>query len=330
MKRTFPLLLKVLLVFLAAFILLECTLRFFWQMSGLKGELYRKSADSILRYELKPGSRLNIPLYYEGVEINSDGFRGPEYTLKKAKGVYRIVMLGDSVTMARLNKWEDTLAQRIQNGLSGLCPARKFEVLNMGVEGYNSIQELEMLKAKALKYEPDMVIVQYCLNDPDYPEYYFNKNFLNRHSLAVRYILYKMKKNRIKSERRKLGIKSDEDTYRYFYTTRCWDDARDAVLEIAKITDERGIKMVVLVVTELSIPVKDFKRGYPFRYIHEKIHRELKGKNILLIDPLKEYTRLNPDISTLRIWTYPNLTANNIAAGYTLKKLKEAGALPCN
>lgn len=329
MKKIPSLILKALFALLLTFILLEVALRFFWQMSGLKGELYRKSADSILRYELKPSAKLNIPLYYEGVEINSDGFRGPEYSPKKAEGVYRVVMLGDSVTMARLNKWEDTLAQRLKEGLQGLCPQKKFEVLNMGVEGYNSIQELQMLKAKALKYDPDMVILQYCLNDPDYPEYYFNKNFLNRHSLAVRYILYRIKKHHIKSERQKLGIKSDEETYRYFYASRCWDDAKEAVLEMSRITEERGIKMAVLVVTELSMPVKDFREGYPFRYIHEKIGRELKGKNILLVDPLDEYARIGPDINTLRIWTYPNLTANNIVAEYTLKKLKEAGILPC-
>ena len=330
MKKILSLVFKVFLVFLSAFILLEVSLRFFWQMSGLRGEIYQKSADTILRYELKPRTKLNIPLYYEGVEINSGGFRGPEYPLKKAKGVYRIVMLGDSVTLARLNKWDDTLTQRLEKGLSELCPARKFEVLNMGVEGYNSIQELEALKTKALKYDPDLVIVHYCLNDPDYPEYYFNKNFLNRHSLAVRYILYRTKKHRIKADRRARGIKNDEDAYRYFYSSQCWEDAKKAVLDMQQLTEERGIKMVVLVVTELSMPVKDFREGYPFRYIHEKIDSELKSKEMLVIDPLEEFSRLNPDVNSLRVWTYPNLKANNIVAEYTIKKLKEAGISFCN
>ena len=322
--------LKASLALLSVFILLEFGLRFFWQMSGLKGEIYQKSTNSVLRYELKAGARLNIPLYYEGVEINSDGFRGPEYSLKKDKGVYRIVMLGDSVTLARLNKWEDTLTQRLERGLSRLCPGKKFEVLNMGVEGYNSIQELEVLKTKALKYDPDLVIVHYCLNDPDYPEYYFKKNFLNRHSLAVRYILYRLKKHHIKADRSARGIKSDEDAYRYFYGTRCWEDAKEAVLEMRRVAEVRGVKMAVLVVTELSLPVKDFRQGYPFHYIHEKIGRELKGQGVLVIDPLEEFNRLNPEINSLRVWTYPNAKANDIVAEYMIKKLTEARIVLCN
>jgi lysophospholipase L1-like esterase len=38
-------------------------------------------------------------------------------------------------------------------------------VLNFGVSGYNTQQEVEMLKAKGLRYDPDLVILAYCLND---------------------------------------------------------------------------------------------------------------------------------------------------------------------
>ena len=140
------------------------------------------------------------------------------------------------MTLSRLTRQEDSLCQRLESCLAALCPARKFEVLNMGVEGYNSIQELEVLKVKTIKYNPDLVIVYYCLNDPDYPEYYFKKNFINRHSLVTRYILYRMKKHWIKKDRLSRGIKSDEDAYRYFYSTQCWQDALGAILEMADLT----------------------------------------------------------------------------------------------
>ncbi len=324
MRKILRLVLSVVLVAALSLALAELFLRLFWQMSGLKGELYQKSANSILRYELKPGpgARLNSPGHYEDVVINSDGFRGPEYPLRKDHNTYRIIMLGDSVTLSRLTKWEDSLAQRLEKMLSASCPGKRFEVLNMGVEGYNSIQELELLKQKALKYNPDLVILHYCLNDPDYPEYYFKKNFLNRHSLLVRYILYRAKKHWIKEDRKKLGIKSDVDAYRYFYSTRCWGDAKEAVLEIADITQKRGIKMMLLVVTEFSLPVKDFRQGYPFWYIHRML-AEVKHDNIIFIDPLLEFSRLNADINGLRIWTYPNLKANNIICGYIMEQLKE-------
>jgi hypothetical protein len=75
---------------------------------------------------------------------------------------------------------EDSMPKKLQHELNRRCKDNSFEVFNMGVQGYNSIQELEFLKYKGLKYKPDLVILYYCFNDPDYPEYYFRKNFLNR------------------------------------------------------------------------------------------------------------------------------------------------------
>jgi hypothetical protein len=321
-KKILLLVSTAILILALSLLFMELCLRLFWGMSGLKGELYQKSANTVLRYELKPNTRINIPGHYENVMINSDGFRGPEYTLLKSKDTYRIVMIGDSVTLSRLTKWQESLTQRLEALLSASCPRKKIEVLNMGVEGYNSIQELELLKSKALKYKPDLVILHYCLNDPDYPEYYFKKNFINRHSLLARYILYRTKKHWIKEDRRRRGIKNNMDVYHYFYTTQCWQDAKDAVLEMANITHKQGIKMVLLIVPEFSLSVKDFREGYPFWYIHNMLG-EIKHENVIIIDPLKEFSRINANVFELRVWTYPNLKANNIIAGYIIEKLKE-------
>jgi len=39
------------------------------------------------------------------------------------------------------------------------------EVFNMGVTGYQTVQEVETLRTKGLKYQPDIVILTVCLND---------------------------------------------------------------------------------------------------------------------------------------------------------------------
>ena len=41
----------------------------------------------------------------------------------------------------------------------------KYEVFNMGVGGYHTLQEAETLRVKGRKYNPDIVIVGFCLND---------------------------------------------------------------------------------------------------------------------------------------------------------------------
>lgn len=311
----------VLFIFLIIF---ELGLRAFWGMSTLKGEIYQTSPNRILRYELRP----NLKTRYENYEVitNSDGFRGREYSLK-GKNTYRIVFIGDSAAFGKYDAGI-TLPVRLERALENSFPDKKFEVLNMGTEGYNSIQELEMLRVKGLKYSPELVIIYYCFNDPDYPEYYFKKNFINRHFLLARYVLYKAKKYRIKKDRIQRGVKSIEENFRYLYTTECWQQAKKAILEMGDLTASRGIKMVLLIVPEMSEPVKDFKEGYPFWYINEMLEA-VRHDNIIVIDPIREFSRRGFIKDELSYWAYPNLKANDIIAEYTIKKLQDNDIVFC-
>lgn len=311
---------------LALLLLVEMGLRAFWKMSPLQGEIYRTSANKVLRYELKP----NADTLYEQmpVRINSDGFRDKEYSLKKSARTFRIVVLGDSVAFGRFNQPEDNISRRLEAQLAALCPSRKFEVLNMGVEGYNTVQEAEMLKVKALKYGPDLFILYYSLNDADYPEYYFEKNFLNRHFILARYLLYQKKKIMIRKDRKLKGVRTDEEGINYLYDTECWDYTRQTLLEMGDMTAERGIRMVLLIFPEMSEQVKDFGGGFPFWHIIEKLEA-LGHPNILVIAPVREFARRGLNKDELRNWTYPNLKATDIIAEYAIGKMRDNGVDFC-
>lgn len=317
----------VLIIFL---LFLEFALRLFWQMSALKvkEDIYRSSSNRILRYELKPA----IKTQYGGneISINSDGFRGPEYKTFKDKDTYRIVVIGDSSAFGKLLSFEAALPYRLQAALSRLCPRKKIEVLNMGIEGYNSAQELELLRVKGLKYSPDLVIVYYNFNDPDYPEYYFKKNFINRHLLLAKYIQYRAKKYMVKKDRIRRGIRSISEDFQYLYSTQCWQEAKEAVLEMGDLTASSGIRMVLLVVPEMSEPVKDFREGYPFWYINKLIEKDIRHQNIIVIQPVEEFSKRNLNKDEFVAWSYPNSQANDIIAEYTIQKLNENRIDYCN
>ncbi|MBM3251544.1 MAG: SGNH/GDSL hydrolase family protein [Candidatus Omnitrophica bacterium] len=327
MKNLCKLIFANLLVLFVFLLLFEMSLRLFWNMSAKKGELYQKSKNRILRYELKPNAKLDLKSHV--IAINSDGFRDKEYPLEKDKDIYRIVFIGDSATFAKGFKSEDSQPKLLEAKLSEACPGKKFEVLNMGVEGYNSIQELEMLKTKGLKYNPDLVIIHYCFNDPDYPEYYFEKNFINRHSVLAKYILYKIRKYQVKQERKNRGIDTEIDAMSYFYTTDCWDHAKAALLDMADLTKTRGIKMILLIVPEMSGEVKNFREGYPYWSINEMLEN-IKHENMVIIDPIREFSRLNLEKDDLTTWYYPNVKAKTIIADYTLEKLKQSNIKFCD
>jgi len=82
-----------------------------------------------------------------------------------------IAVIGDSHTYSLdLPHWMYSFPARLEYHLNAVNE-RSFVVLNFGVPGYNTVQELEVLRAKALPFEPDLVILQYCVNDEHVPNY---------------------------------------------------------------------------------------------------------------------------------------------------------------
>jgi len=101
---------------------------------------------------------------YQGVEVatNEIGLRdrpvGP-----KSTGTHRILLLGDSVTLGWGVPVEHTYGRRIEVALAGSGP--RFETVNTGVNGYNTVQQFEFLKIAAPSIEPDIVTLLFVEND---------------------------------------------------------------------------------------------------------------------------------------------------------------------
>lgn len=112
---------------------------------------------------------------HSDVRVNSTGFRGPEITTEKAEGVFRIAVLGDSFVEALQVEENATLPFQIQqllNSANGI-PTRNYEVINCGVSGYGTAQELLMLRHHVLHLKPDAVLLAV------YPENDIRNNLRN-------------------------------------------------------------------------------------------------------------------------------------------------------
>ncbi|HTM62719.1 MAG TPA: SGNH/GDSL hydrolase family protein [Burkholderiales bacterium] len=120
--------------------------------------------DAQLGWTLRPG----VSGWYtkEGrgfVEVNADGRRDAAVPLAKPADVYRIAVLGDS--------YSEAMQVPMQQAFWALLPARleacgyargkKIETLNFGVSGYGTAQELVALETRALRYKPDLVLLQF-------------------------------------------------------------------------------------------------------------------------------------------------------------------------
>jgi len=100
--------------------------------------------------------------------INRDGLRDRERTLEPADGTLRIAMLGDSYVQGVNTPLEQTLPAQLEARLSqclaGSPPVA--EVINFGVSGYGTAQQLLTFRHHAAKYRPQVVMLAvYTGND---------------------------------------------------------------------------------------------------------------------------------------------------------------------
>jgi hypothetical protein len=126
------------------------------------------------------------------IHITPAGVRDREHTLDKPDGVYRIAVMGDEYSEAMSVGLRDTwwwqLPARLQR--CGFQPDKLVEVLNFGVAGYGTAQEYVLLETRAMRYQPDLVLLQFAPSDvmDNSPALAAEKNrpffVLDRHGVA--------------------------------------------------------------------------------------------------------------------------------------------------
>ena len=162
MKKTFSK--KQLFLFSAipvlfSLFILEFGVRAFWEFEPNRVLCYHP----VMGRSYCPGTKgflkeNNIKMY---VEVNDDGILGKAYPVNRVPGKFRIALLGDSFTSAEAvtpkkkfsGVWEKELSEKGNLGV---------EVINFGVGGTGTWQQLQMFHIKALKYKPDLTIVAFC------------------------------------------------------------------------------------------------------------------------------------------------------------------------
>src|SRR5919109_1487955 len=120
--------------------------------------------DAQLGWTLRPGVSGVYTREGRGfVQVNTEGRRDVEHSVAKPPGVYRIALLGDSYAEAMQVEREHTFWARLPDELRacGFQPGKRIEVLNFGVSGYGTAQEYLLLGSVAMRYHPDMVLLQF-------------------------------------------------------------------------------------------------------------------------------------------------------------------------
>ena len=254
--------------------------------------------------------------------INSLGLRGKEVAPQKPAGIYRILGIGDSFAFGEGVKDEDTFLHRLQLQLNTRTAGKNFEVLNAGVQGYNTRDEVLYLEHRWLKLEPDLVLITFYVNDA-----YKDTTILNNGSelgiyqkqppgLAQYSYLWDLAQHRYQTHR---VTKTVEAFYRRQYFSDFENFVKDpgpfnvdwpvcdaALGRVAQLARERGFRVGLVMFPELY----ELDGDYPFSAIHKLVREACARRNIPFLDLFDTFRGRKPE----SLWVHPsNHHPNEIA-----------------
>lgn len=130
-------------------------------------------------------AEIGVRIYYGTLpkapeyRMNRRGYRDVEHALAKPAGTTRIAFVGDSYTFGAMVEFDRIFSTRTGELLRRLYPRRSIEVLNFGVRGANIVKDLNRFKASGLRFDPDVVVFGFVLNDFTNPDatHDFNRSF---------------------------------------------------------------------------------------------------------------------------------------------------------
>jgi hypothetical protein len=250
------------------------------------------------------------------VSINSHGLRDREYSETKAPGVTRVLMLGDSTTLGWGVREEDTTAKILERELNELDPHHPYEALNAGVGNYGSVQEYNHYITYDRAYHPDVVVLEYSVNDPEpVPKEKVTG------PLAHSY-LFAFTASRFDRSLRVTGsLPNWKEYYRNLYRadSPAYAAAKQALLDLSGAVQADGGKLLVAMLPELH----EINNGYPFAEQFAEVERMLNDHQIQTIDLTDGLKGHGPE-STLWVTpadAHPNLKANTLIVAQILPEV---------
>ncbi|RYD70579.1 MAG: hypothetical protein EOP84_26450 [Verrucomicrobiaceae bacterium] len=95
---------------------------------------------------------------------NAQGFRDTEdYAYEKPDGVRRVLCLGDSQTQGFEARQDRIFPAVIERRLQRM--GYQVEVLNTGISGFGTSEELAFFENEGIRYKPDVVVLAWYIND---------------------------------------------------------------------------------------------------------------------------------------------------------------------
>ncbi len=290
-------------------------------------ERYGNASDNlILSYE--PIANYSRDIY----DINSQGLRDYDYSVQKPNDTFRAIVFGDSVTFGYGVLLEDIYSTKLEQYLRENYSDDvydSFEVINFGVDGYNTLQESELLKHKAINYDPDLIIIGFVLNDWDTPWIipFIPEKLIEREDLIDSFLPKKcarrtnlrrtLEKSWFVKESSLMNIIFDATIFSYkkhSYNNAFKDPCRFGKIEYAleqfRLIGEEYDVPILLVL----FPVKYFDLPYPYLPLHEQMVNIGSEKGFYVLDLQESFFEKNHELFLPHDSGHPDEEGHALAA----------------
>lgn len=290
---------------------------------------FQRSENPLLGYEYKPNFREDSLAAAQAVatfaSINSDGLRDVERSVQKPPGTRRIILLGDSVVSGHGTA---DLNHTISRRLEALFNDGQTEVLNVSVCGYNTRAEVELLRTKGLKYQPDLVVLLFTGND------YENANAggdvakyggtMSGHRVLMSLCVHSSLARSIAVQLGMIRLGDTIDVYRWHTDAMGANNVVDGFETLKQLSSEHGFPVVVAVwpgfmpgeIIEWSERVLD---GVDQEHVVARLAEEY-GFGLMPLAPYFErhQQQLQIDVDPMEFYTvdmmHPSVVGANVAA----------------
>lgn len=273
----------------------------------------------------------------------ADTFREELPTGVKGEDEFRILVFGDSFT------WGHGIADNhlvwpavLETGLRRREEGRGIRVINLGTPGFTTVNELELYSRVGRKLAPDLVLVQYLVNDVlpssvNYrrvgEEWIYGRRQVNlvphhglHRSLEDHSRLYAFVNGRFKALQRRLWPPVKwQDMYDENFLG--WRDFRRALVEIGNLAAGQG-SPAVLVIFPNFLDGTWTEQDYPYRDVYAKVERAAREAGLEVLNLLPSFVREGRDFREWKVHPsdgHPGIEAHALAADAVRAFLEERG-----
>jgi lysophospholipase L1-like esterase len=250
-------------------------------------ELKKESKNPLLGHEHIPSKE--AILQSVKIRTNRHGLRGDEVKPKQ-ESIKRILFLGSSITLGWGVAEEETLTERLEDMFNS--EGKHIEILNAGIGNYNSVRYVEHFLTRLTHLEPNVIVVQYFVNDAEAIEFARGNWFLRNSQFGV--TLWTAWNRFFKSKGEEALLKHYNLTYAP--NNSGFQQMVSALKRLAGYAKDKNISIMLVMTPDFH----NFK-DYPFNFIHHSIAEISRDLGFVYVDLLPTF--LHQDAK--KFWSMP-------------------------